>query len=224
MQYSEEIIKQAQTLREQGRTFAEIQSVLGITIPKGTLSYWCKDIKLSKDQKQRISALVSENIQTQRLKALAVNRERRATYLDSIKSVNTYLPDLLLNTDIAKITLAALYLAEGSKTTKGALAFGNSDPGIIKLFLNLLRLVYNTDPKKYRCTVQCRADQNIPKLEQFWKEVTRIPEEQFYKAKVDPRTIGKPSKKPEYKGVCRIDYFDANVYNELRIIGKLLTS
>jgi hypothetical protein len=130
--------------------------------------------------------------------------------------------ELIQQRDIAKIALAMLYLGEGSKCTKGSLMFGNSNPGIIRLFLNLLRSCYNIDEKKFRCTLQCRADQNIKKLEKFWSQTTGVPPNQFYQARIDKRTIGKPSKKPDYKGVCRIDYFSADIFNELLQIVKII--
>ncbi|PIR44326.1 hypothetical protein COV23_00575 [Candidatus Wolfebacteria bacterium CG10_big_fil_rev_8_21_14_0_10_31_9] len=100
--------------------------------------------------------------------------------------------------------------------------FGNSDPNIIYLFLKLLRYCYDIDENKFRCTLQDRADQNIKKLEKFWRLVTKIPKKQFYKARIDPRTIGKISKKPEYKGVCVIDYFSADILNEFKKIVEVI--
>lgn len=48
--------------------------------------------------------------------------------------------------------------------------------------------------------MQCRADQNIEDLEKYWLSKVKIPREQFYKAQVDHRTIGKPTKKRIIKG------------------------
>ena len=88
--------------------------------------------------------------------------------------------------------------------------------------MHLLRFCYNIDEKKFRCTLQCRVDQNIPKLEKFWGEITKIPLSQFYKARIDPRTIGKTSKNIDYKGVCRIDYFSADIFLDLMQIPKTI--
>ena len=76
--------------------------------------------------------------------------------------------------------------------------------------------------KKLRCTVQCRADQNQTDLEQFWQKVTHISKEQFYKTRIDPRTIGKPSKKSDYKGVLKVDYFDTKVQQDLESLANLV--
>jgi phage-related protein len=114
-----------------------------------------------------------------------------------------------------------LYWCEGSKSGKGALTFGNSDPKIIELFLRLLRQVYNIDENKLRCTVQCRYGQNTLELERFWRKITGIPKDKFYPTVIDERTKGKPLKKKNYKGVCRIDCFSANIYHELMTIPKV---
>jgi hypothetical protein len=210
-------------LRRAGKTYGEIQKVLGKRIPKSTLSYWCKDVLLPQEYQERIKKLILSNSQKGRQIALSVNRIRREKYLQSVNDRNSSLPFRLKNKDTAKIALAMLYLGEGSKNPKrGSLMFGNSDPLVVDLFLSLLRYCYKIDESKFRCTFQCRADQNIKKLEKFWARITKIPLSRFYKARVDPRTIGKPSKKLDYKGVCRIDYFSADIFIDLLEIPKII--
>lgn len=68
----------------------------------------------------------------------------------------------------------------------------------------------------------CRADQNIQDLESYWQVVTGIPREYFYKAQIDSRTIGKPTKKSGYKGVLRIDYFDTKMQLDLESLADLV--
>ncbi len=208
--------------RKQGKTYLEIQNSLKVAIPKSTLSYWCRNIKLPKEYQERIQKIVLNNAQRGRAVALIVNRVRREKYLKSVADRNKHLAIVLKNKDTAKIALAMLYLGEGGKNQRGSLLFGNSDPFIISLFLCLLRNCYNIDEKKFRCTLQCRADQNIKTLEKFWSKITQIPLSQFYKARIDPRTIGKLSIKKDYKGVCRIDYLSSDLYIELMQIPKII--
>jgi len=215
-------IKKVQKLRKLGKTYSEIKKEIGQNIPKSTLSYWCKKIPLASDYHKMIQALNVSNLNKARNIALMVKRAQREKYLKSIEDRNRHFSQVIKNKDSAKIALAMLYLGEGSKSSKGSLMFGNSDPVIIKLFVNLLRYCYKIDENKFRCTLQCRADQNIKKLEKFWAEITKIPLSQFYKARIDPRTIGKPSKKPDYKGVCRIDYFSAEIFIELMKIADII--
>lgn len=213
--------KEAIKLRKKGKTFLEIKKALGVNIPQSTLSYWLKNIPLSVKQKQRIDRVVLNNIKKGQLIALKINRLKRQIYLNSVEKRVNYLKELIHNRDVAKIALAMLYLGEGSKTQRGSLMFGNSDPQVIYLFLHLLRKCYDVDESKFRCTLQARADQNIKELERFWSVTTKISLKQFYKARIDPRTIGKISKKQDYKGVCRIDYFSADIFLELKAIIKL---
>lgn len=209
-------------LREKGKTYSEIQKILKIRVPKSTLSYWCQNIKLPKEYQDKIQKIVLNNAKKGRKIALIVNQVKREKYLKSITNRNKHLSTILKNKDTSKIALAMLYLGEGAKNQRGSLMFGNSDPFIISLFLRLLRYCYNIDETKFRCTLQCRADQNIKKLEKFWLKITKIPLSQFYKARVDPRTIGKKSKKLDYKGVCRIDYFSAELFIEIKQIAKII--
>lgn len=218
----QELKKRVINLRKGGRTYSEILSILGVSIPKSTLSEWCKNVSLPLGFERRIRDYNKFHLIKARKIALAKKKIAREKYLNGIKKRNLHLSKLLKNKDIAKIALAMLYLGEGSKTRKGSIMFGNSDPFIISLFLSLLRFCYRLGEKKFRCTLQCRADQDIKTLEKFWSGVTKIPLSQFYEARVDPRTIGKKSKKPDYKGVCRIDYFSAELFIELIQITKII--
>jgi len=217
--------KEATKLRKQGKTYAEIQDALKTSIPKSTLSNWCRDIKLPKEYQDRIQRIVVGNAQRGREIALIVNRIKRKKYLKSVTDRNKHLASALENKDTAKIALAMLYLGEGGKRLKtGALMFGNSDPFIISLFLHLLRHCYDIDETKFRGTLQCRADQNTKKLEKFWSRISEIPLSRFYKPNIDSRTKGKPTKKLDYKGVCRINYFSADIFIELMKIPKIIYS
>ena len=154
--------------------------------------------------------------------ALKSNKEKRIKHLAEIATNVEHLKKIKKDKNVAKIILAVLYLGEGGKSGRSSLMLGNSDPAIIRLFLALLRQNYSIDEGKFRCTVQCRADQDIPELEKFWSKITDIPPRNFYKARVDSRTIGKKSKKPSYKGVCRIDYFSADLFNEIKMIMEIV--
>jgi hypothetical protein len=213
--------KEAVDLRRKGNTYGMIVRRLNTKIPKSTLSCWFKKVILSKDALEKLNNSISENIKKAHVAAANAKKEKRIKYLEEIKNKVSHLKKIKNSKDIAKIILAVLYLGEGSKNRR-SMMLGNSDPKIIKLFLKLLRLCYSVDESKFRCTLQCRADQNIEELEKFWQKITGIRPDKFYKARIDPRTIGKKSKKLDYKGVCRIDYFSADVFNEIKIIMEII--
>lgn len=210
------------SLRRLGKTYGEICKIIGVDIAKSTLSTWCGHIPLSLSQRQRVKCLMRKGASKGRATALVVNKTKRENYIQNVKNRVKHLADVLDDRNVSKIALAMLYLGEGSKKQRGSLMFGNSDPLVISLFLRLLRYCYDTDKSKFRCTLQCRADQNIKKLEKFWSKIANIPLTQFYKARIDPRTIGKPSRDRDYKGVCRIDYFSGDIFMELKQIVEVI--
>ena len=209
-------------LRRSGYTYGEIVKKIDAPIPKSTLSIWFQNIKLSAYARKRLENSISDKLKKAHAAALLTNKKKRQEYLRDIEKRVSHLKNHLSNKDVAKIVLAVLYLGEGKKSIRRSFMFGNSDPKVIKLYLNLLRKCYAIDESKFRCTVQCRADQDVPFLEKFWLDVTKIPASQFYRSRIDPRTIGKKSKKPQYKGVCRIDYFCADIYNEIEKIIEIV--
>lgn len=209
--------------RMKGKSYGEICNILNVKIPKSTLSLWCSNAKLPHSYQNRIKNIIAKNSEKARLIALEFNKQRRLEYLSRLEEKNRPLLKRFDDKDIRKIALALLYLGEGGKNRHGSLYFGNSDFRVIKIFLSLIRSCFKIDESKFRCTVQCRADQDIPKLEKFWLKITEIPKKQFYHSRIDPRTIGKPTKKLNYMGVCRVEYFSANIYNELMAINRLIS-
>jgi hypothetical protein len=222
--YSSQLIKEARKLRTQGNTYGEINKLLKRKIPKSTLAEWCKNVSLPLNYAEKIAKLNFLNRHKGRIIAWEINRIKREEFFESIKQSNIPIAEAIRDNTIGKIALAMLCLGEASKYNSKHRAFslGNSDPRIIIIFLELLKQCFNFNPEKIRATVQCRSDQNIEALEEFWRNVTGISKSLFYKARIDPRTIGKPTKKTDYKGVLRIDYFDTKVQHELELLADLV--
>ncbi len=221
MAYPTNLIRQVLQLRNQGKTYGEIRLLLKQSIPKSTLSDWCKKATLPKNYTDRISTLNLDNLNKARLIAHEINKIKREELLQEIIKINSSIATRVQNRDIAKIALAMLCLGEASRT-RGTFNLGSSDPRIITLFVELLKKCFVFDLEKVRCTVQCRADQDIKTLEAYWQNVTKIPERLFYKARIDPRTKGKPTKDKNYMGVLRVDYFNTKAQIDLETLAQLL--
>ena len=221
MAYPANIIQEVLKLRNQGKTYGEIRLSLKLNIPKSTLSEWCKKATLPKNYTDRISALNVNNLNKARLIAHEINKIKREELLEEIQNTNLPIAKRVQNQEIAKIALAMLCLGEASRT-RGTFNLGSSDPRIITLFIELLKKCFTFDLEKVRCTVQCRADQNIESLETYWKSVTKIPKRLFYKTRVDPRTKGKPTEDKNYMGVLRVDYLNTRVQIDLETLAQLL--
>lgn len=208
-----------------GRTYGEINHELEIKLSKSTLSSICKKVELPLDYSSRIEKLNFENINKARAIAHEMTKIKREEFLGKIKTGNVPIANLIIDKSTAKIALSMLCLGEASKysTKRRSFSLGNSDPRIIMLFIKLLELCFdNFDAGKIRCSVQCRADQDTNKLEEYWHLVTGIPKNLFYKPLIDPRTVGKPTLKLDYKGVLRVYYFDTKVHQDLESLADLI--
>ncbi len=220
MKWPPTLIQKVQALRAQGYTYREICTLTKSRIPKGTLSGWLKGIPLPNSYYQKIHELGGDNI----IKAQAQNKKVLSERLNRLRNKNKSLIHRL-NISVGKLILATLYWCEGNKYPSSRyLKFGNSDPGMISLFITLLRKCYKLDESKFRLTVQCRADQNQDELTKYWTKVTNIPPSQHYPVRIDTRSIGKPTQKANYHGVCVVDYFSTDLQCELQFTGELLGS
>ncbi len=93
--------------------------------------------------------------------------------------------------------LCALYWAEGSKRDFG---LSNTDPELIRTFINGLREVFQLPEERFRISIRIYEDLDREKCLDFWESIVNIPKEKFLKVDV---LKGKKSGKLEY-GMCRI--------------------
>lgn len=216
--------QKAQTLRKKGKTFSEINQILGTNIPKSTLSTWCKGIKLSQNYYSKVKKMNQFNLIIARSIAWKSNKKKRIDYLNKLDIDNNPIAQSINNYSTWMIALAMLCLGEASKSKSKHRSFslGSSDPRIIIIFLSLLKKFPTFDVKKLRCTVQCRADQNTDILEKYWLKITRIPKKLFYKTRPDQRTIGKPTKNKDYMGVLVVDYFQKDIQLKLESLANIV--
>lgn len=207
----------AVNLRKQGKSIRHIESSLGI--PRSTLSGWLKNIKLTTYQQKVLSnnhkialvrarkiALLWHNQQkTNRLK-LAEN-EAEKTLIKTGNSLET-----------VELALAFLYLGEGFKKSPRT-GMGNSDPLILKFFLQILLKFYKIKLEKIRFELHLRADQDPQKIKKYWAKELKISPSSFKSVSIDKRTIGKITFK-DYKGVCVIDCGNIAIQRKLVYIGR----
>lgn len=189
-------------LRKAGKTYSEILNMLKVFIPKGTLSYWSSKITLSEQSLRLLEVSRKKALAKAQKISLEVRERGRQNFLQELKSTNDHLLSKI-DKGVSKLMLAMLYLGEGSKhSARSGLALGNSDPGVIRLFIKLLKECYGKQSDQLRCWICYRADQNLNALKRFWSNTTGIPTNQFYRTKPDPRSIGKKTLKSNYRGVC----------------------
>ena len=211
-------------LRTEGYTYTEICTALGRDIPKGSLSFICRDVILGVRQQERITQVKRDNLAISRVKALAANKRILTEKIASYKAANQDLRPLLKDRRTKLIALAMLYLGEGAKWQgRRGLMLGSSDPRIIQLYIGLLRDCYDIRPEKMKCRIQHRADQDPDALIDFWSNVSGVEKDNFYPCYVDRRTIGQTTRRPSYKGVCSVMCAGTHVQLELDQITGIIS-
>ncbi|MDO8663864.1 MAG: hypothetical protein Q7K28_03495 [Candidatus Wildermuthbacteria bacterium] len=209
-------------LRSKGKTYTEIRKHLNLSTPKSTLSNWCQGVILPSWYADKIRELNRKNFTKAQTMAWASIIHKRELFLDKVRQEAVKVINKLSLEDL-KMVLAMLYLGEGAKwKSHSGLMLGSSDPQVILLYISLLEKCYKIKPGQLKCRISYRADQNIRELEKYWSGIAGISKENFYKTKPDPRTIGKKTKKTDYKGVCVISCAGSYVQLELEEIAKLL--
>lgn len=223
MVYSKKIIDEAKKLRARGKTYSEIKKELEISVPKSTLSSWCQKITLPDWYIKKVETLNHKNLSKGRAIALVSNALKHEKLLLFLKEKNKNISEKVKDPDVLKAILSILYLGEGSKwKSHRGLNLGSSDPNIIKLYIKLLHLCYSITPSVLKCRVGFRADQNIKQLQKYWSRISGISLKNFYKTISDPRTVGKPTKNKDYKGVCVISCGGTDKQLELELIPKMI--
>jgi 1-acyl-sn-glycerol-3-phosphate acyltransferase len=99
-----------------------------------------------------------------------------------------------------------LYWGEGTKANKSAVRLGNTDAGLLNIFIKFLVTFFNIKKKDLRFHMHIFSDIDVDKAYDFWIKKLKVKKEQFYKPFVT-RTgkLGTYRKKSKY-GVVTVYY------------------
>lgn len=191
----------AKSLRKQGKTYSEIQDMLG-PLAKSTLSNWLKPIELTKIQKDRIQRKITDRSALGRQKGGWTNHQKRLTRIAKIQSA-AQKEFIHLCNDGFFLTGLVLYLAEGSRKVE-RFQFMNSDPFLIKIMIKWLYRFHKISIKEIWARLYTHKISRNEHQEKFWSNFLNIPFNQFLKTIYKP-TPHKIKKNPEYRGCLRIE-------------------
>ena len=111
-----------------------------------------------------------------------------------------------------------LYWGEGNKKSKNSIRLGNTDPALIKSFLEFLVKILGIEKRKLRFGLQVFSDMSANKSLSFWlKELKKfdINKSQFFKVTVTPsRSIGNYREKSKW-GVLTVHFANTKLKNLL---------
>ncbi|PJE69046.1 hypothetical protein COU96_01860 [Candidatus Shapirobacteria bacterium CG10_big_fil_rev_8_21_14_0_10_38_14] len=192
-------------LRKRGYSYSEI--LQEVKVAKSTLSGWFKSVQLAKSQKQRLTKKRREaqlkGAQSQKLKRKKITRQ---LINKGIKEIKT-----LTRKELFVIGVA-LYWAEGSKQKENnisqAVAFSNSDPVMIKLFLTWLVDICRIEKSdvKFELYIHESINQSkIKQIEKMWRNLLNLPKSKKIKIRLKRNIRKKPIKKNKnYIGLIKI--------------------
>lgn len=184
----------AKNLRANGYSYLEISNALNIS--KSTAHLWTKEIIVRQDGQVRLHQryLIGQR------KSVAVQALKRVEQFDKIQQekkllLARYQPEQIDN----DILCALIYWCEGAKS-KECVKFTNSDPNLIRTFLNLFRKSFPIQEPKLRIIMHLHEYHNESIQKEFWSKLTGIPPIQFYRSYLKPHT-GKRKRK-DYPWLC----------------------
>lgn len=189
--YTQDIVKRARELKENGLKTGKIVKELGVT--RDTILRWCVDIP-------------SNN--TYHLRHLKIKEGLKNKGEKNIR-------EIVIDKNTAKIFTSLIYWCEGSRYANcNFVGFSNSDIDLIKTFLQLFRIGFNPKEEKIRAHLQLHTTHDKKKITSFWSKELKIPENQFQKPTVTDPTA--KMKRINYKGTCTIKYYDFTLFNEIK--------
>ena len=199
-------------LRIQGKSYREIMTEIP-NLSKSTLSGWVRYVKLTPEQEERLRRNIGKITYNARVKAAwTKKKEKQERIKKTIEEAKRELPYLLKNR-LFLIGLS-LYWAEGSKKSRESIQFSNSDPQLIKIMMRWFKEVCKISEEKIRIHIYIHKVYRNENCEKFWSNVTGVPILKFGKTTYKP-TPHKIKKNLDYKGVCRIDTNNVNLFRKI---------
>lgn len=179
-------------LRRKGESIKDIAKRIGIA--KSTVSLWCRDIRLTPKQIQRLHKKMIRGGYKGRIKGARMQYERRLKKIKTWEKKGIKKIGRLSDRDILVIIIA-LYWGEGARKTRGV-KFSNSDPEMIKFVIKCFRKVWKVDKNRFVAYIGINKihKNRVKEVESYWSRVTKIPREQFTKT-----TLIKAKNKKNYK-------------------------
>lgn len=170
---------QARDLRTAGFSIKAIAKRLEVS--RGSVSVWCRDIKLKPEQIQKLHDSMVKGGYKGRLKGAYIQKERKQ------KKIQYYLKKA--RRDIISIKERELFIAgiclywgEGNKKTS-SVRFYNSDRLVVQFIMRWFREILQISEERFYMYVTINEvyKQNLEEVIRYWSKITNVPIRQFKK-------------------------------------------
>ena len=204
---------QAIQLREQGYSVNEIVERVGVA--KSSVSTWVRNVLLSPQARTRLLTKIKLG---QVVSAERKHEQMRNLLDEYFQAALQEMGGQEFQKIHKKILCALLYWCEGVKSHYNGVAFINSDPRLIQLFLGLFRESFDVDEEKIKPRIHLHEYHDPQTQLHFWAQITGIPEAHFSKPYLKPHT-GKRIRK-DYPGCLSIRYGSNDMARRLLSVAK----
>lgn len=181
-------------LRRLGWTYGEIRGV--IPVPKGTLSNWCREIRLNDEQ----VAAIKERTYGSRLGVPVDTQWRRRMEIEQIEEKARSEVAILIH-DPLWVAGVLLYWGEGAKTDR-ILGIVNSDERLLNLFIAWTRAHLDREAE-FVLALNLHADNDESAARAHWKRALDVETPEFTKTFIKPDGTGHRKNHLPW-GVCRV--------------------
>ena len=166
-------------LRKTGKSIKNIAKTLNVSV--GSVSSWCRDVKLSPSQKRKLKKDARNPYYAGRGIYIRNLKKRTKLKIKKLGKLGTKKIGKLTKRELF-LAGAALYWAEGfKKDTQAGLA--SLDPVMIKFYIKWLRdcFGYQNDNLIFRVTANVSHEYRIKEIEKYWSKLLDVPLSQFRK-------------------------------------------
>lgn len=186
----------ALAMRKKGMSYSEIKEKLGVS--KSTLSYWLSDLPLSKQRINELRAYSQKRIERYRN---TMREKREGRWRLVYKKAEIDLGQLSQREML--VAGFFLYWAEGGKTRKSGITLTNTDPSMIRFYLNWLRML-KVDKAKIKVRLHLYSDMDVQEATAFWSKTLKLEESHFVKPHIKKTLKSNISYRGFGQGTCNI--------------------
>lgn len=171
----------ALVLRKNGESIQKIAE--RVKVSKGTVSLWCRNIVLKKEQIKQLVKNQQVGSYKGRIISAEIKRQARIQE-ESVLRIKGIGEIGKINKRDLFVAGVAMYLSEGyTSPNEIRVGFVNSDPKVILLMLRWFKEICQISKEKIILSIRINKNQKnrIDVVEKYWSQLTEIPLSQFNK-------------------------------------------
>lgn len=193
--------KQARKLRQQGWSLNKIANELKVS--KGSISCWVRDIKLTKEQQEKLNK--RNPIFILDTKARKKNAKKASeTWRNKRREYQKIGAQRIKNNNPLYVAGCMLYWAEGAKS-RTAIRLTNSDPLMLKFFIKFLKGFWNVTNNDIVLQIHAYTDIHSKKeIEKYWLSQLDISQDNLKKTQCLKNHLSNRKTRRCEWGICHI--------------------